>query len=40
MKKEINVVGAIIVDGRMILAAQRSDTMSLPGMWEIGRAHV
>lgn len=34
MKKEINVVGAIIVDGRKILAAQRSDTMSLPGMWE------
>lgn len=34
MKKEINVVGAIVVDGSRILAAQRSDTMSLPGMWE------
>ncbi|MCS4594229.1 (deoxy)nucleoside triphosphate pyrophosphohydrolase [Brevibacterium sediminis] len=33
-KKEINVVGAIIVDGRKILAAQRSSIMSLPGMWE------
>lgn len=33
-KKEINVVGAIIVDGRKILAAQRSSSMSLPGMWE------
>ena len=34
MKKEINVVGAIIVDGSNVLAAQRSATMSLPGMWE------
>ncbi|WP_210604193.1 (deoxy)nucleoside triphosphate pyrophosphohydrolase [Brevibacterium oceani] len=34
MKKEINVVGAIIVDGSTVLAAQRSSMMSLPGMWE------
>lgn len=34
MKKEINVVGAIVVDGTKILGARRSSTMSLPGMWE------
>lgn len=34
MKKEINVVGAIVVDGTRILAARRSPAMSLPGMWE------
>lgn len=27
-------MGAIVVDGTRILAAQRSSTMSLPGMWE------
>ena len=34
MKKRINVVGAVLTRGRTILAAQRSSTMSLPGMWE------
>ncbi|WP_426112437.1 (deoxy)nucleoside triphosphate pyrophosphohydrolase [Massilia sp. PWRC2] len=34
MKKRINVVGAVLTRGHMILAAQRSATMSLPGMWE------
>lgn len=34
MKKEINVVGAIIVDGTKVLAARRGAEMSLPGMWE------
>jgi 8-oxo-dGTP diphosphatase len=34
LKKEINVVGAIVVQGTKVLAAQRSPTMSLPGMWE------
>ncbi|WP_231444674.1 (deoxy)nucleoside triphosphate pyrophosphohydrolase [Brevibacterium zhoupengii] len=34
MKKEINVVGAVVVDRGKILSAQRSESMSLPGMWE------
>ena len=34
LKKRINVVGAVLTRGHMILAAQRSPTMSLPGMWE------
>lgn len=34
MKKRINVVGAVLVDGTKILAAQRGPQMSLPGMWE------
>lgn len=34
MKKEISVVGAVVVDGGKILSAQRSESMSLPGMWE------
>ncbi|MDY7541178.1 MULTISPECIES: (deoxy)nucleoside triphosphate pyrophosphohydrolase [unclassified Cryobacterium] len=34
MKKRINVVGAVITRGQTILAAQRSSTMSLPGLWE------
>lgn len=34
MKKEINVVGAVVVNDDKILSAQRSATMSLPGMWE------
>lgn len=34
MKKRINVVGAVLTRGQTILAAQRSSTMSLPGMWE------
>ncbi|TFD70523.1 (deoxy)nucleoside triphosphate pyrophosphohydrolase [Cryobacterium fucosi] len=34
MKKRINVVGAVLTRGKTILAAQRSSTMSLPGMWE------
>ncbi|MFT3943486.1 MAG: (deoxy)nucleoside triphosphate pyrophosphohydrolase [Ancrocorticia sp.] len=33
-KKRINVVGAIITDGSKVLAAQRSERMSLPGLWE------
>lgn len=34
MKKQINVVGAVIVRDGTILAAQRSSTMALPGLWE------
>ena len=34
MKKEIIVVGAVITRDNLVLAAQRSATMSLPGMWE------
>lgn len=33
-KKRINVVGAVIIDGSLVLAAQRSQRMSLPGLWE------
>ncbi len=33
-KKRIRVVGAIIMDGSTVLAAQRSNRMSLPGLWE------
>ena len=34
MKKRINVVGAVLTRDKTILAAQRSSTMSLSGMWE------
>ena len=34
MKKTISVVGAIIFDKDNVLCAQRSETMSLPLMWE------
>ena len=34
MKKQINVVGAILIDDGKILCAQRSQTMSLPNLWE------
>lgn len=34
IKKHINVVGAVIVDGATILAARRSAKQSLPGTWE------
>ncbi|TFC48341.1 (deoxy)nucleoside triphosphate pyrophosphohydrolase [Cryobacterium sp. TMT2-17-1] len=34
MKKRIEVVAAVLTRGQTILAAQRSSTMSLPGMWE------
>lgn len=34
MKKEINVVGAVVVIDNKVLSAQRGPTMSLPGMWE------
>lgn len=34
MKKEINVVGAVIVDDGKILCAQRGPEGSLPDMWE------
>lgn len=33
-KKRINVVGAVLIRDGLILAAQRSQQMSLPGMWE------
>lgn len=33
-KKRIHVVGAVLVDGETVLAAQRGKSMSLPGMWE------
>lgn len=32
--KQISVVGAVLIRGSKILAAKRSPTMSLPGMWE------
>ena len=34
MKKEINVVGAVVTSDGKVLSAQRSESMSLPGMWE------
>lgn len=34
MKKQINVVGAVIVDKGNVLAAQRGQGMALAGMWE------
>ena len=34
MKKIINVVGALILDGDKIFCAQRSVNMTLPLMWE------
>ena len=34
MRKRINVVGAVIVDGGKVLAAQRSSSSSLPNLWE------
>ncbi|PYI39237.1 8-oxo-dGTP diphosphatase MutT [Arthrobacter psychrolactophilus] len=33
-KKRINVVGAVLVDGDTVLAAQRGAAMSLSGLWE------
>lgn len=34
MKKEIDVVGAVVTNEGKILSAQRSRSMSLPGLWE------
>ena len=34
MKKQINVVGAVIRRDGLILCAQRGDKGSLPGLWE------
>ena len=34
MKKEINVVGAVVTNDGKILSARRHESMSLPGMWE------
>ncbi|ULG73696.1 (deoxy)nucleoside triphosphate pyrophosphohydrolase [Macrococcus brunensis] len=34
MKKYIKVVGAVIIKDHKILCAQRSETMSLPLLWE------
>nr|WP_241180334.1 (deoxy)nucleoside triphosphate pyrophosphohydrolase [Kocuria palustris] len=34
VKKQVDVVGAVLVDGQTVLAARRSEQMSLPGMWE------
>lgn len=34
MKKQINVVGAVLVRDGLVLSARRGPTMSLPGMWE------
>ncbi len=34
MKKQINVVGAVVVRDRQIMCAQRGPDGSLPGMWE------
>lgn len=32
---DIHVVGAAIIRNRLLLAAQRAQTMSLPGVWEL-----
>jgi 8-oxo-dGTP diphosphatase len=32
--REVHVVGAAIIDGRLCLAAQRGPAMRLPGKWE------
>lgn len=34
LKKHINVVGAVLTRGATVLAAKRSSTMALPGLWE------
>ncbi|WP_111721122.1 (deoxy)nucleoside triphosphate pyrophosphohydrolase [Homoserinimonas sp. OAct 916] len=34
MKKQINVVGAVLTRGTTVFAAKRSSEMSLPNMWE------
>lgn len=34
MKKQIEVVGAVIIKDGLILCAQRGSTGKLPGMWE------
>lgn len=34
VNKQINVVGAVVIRAGTVLAAQRSQTMSLPGLWE------
>lgn len=34
MKKQINVVGAVVMRDGAVLSAQRSQSMSLPGFWE------
>jgi len=34
LKKQIEVVGAVIVKDGLILCAQRGSTAKLPGMWE------
>ncbi|WP_346846289.1 NUDIX domain-containing protein [uncultured Rothia sp.] len=34
MKKQINVVGAVLLQNGKILCAQRSEHMSLPLLWE------
>ena len=34
MKKQINVVGAVVMRDGTVLSAQRSQLMSLPGKWE------
>jgi 8-oxo-dGTP diphosphatase len=34
MKKRIDIVGAVFTRNGKILAAKRSDTMALPGLWE------
>ena len=40
MKKQVEVVGAVLVHGRTVLAARRSVQMSLPGMWELSLIHI
>lgn len=34
MPKEIHVVGAVVVEGGLVLCARRGDRGSLPGLWE------
>lgn len=33
-KRQMNVVGAVVIRTGTVLAAQRSQAMSLPGLWE------
>jgi 8-oxo-dGTP diphosphatase len=34
MKKKYDVVGAVITQGNLVLAARRNQNQSLPGLWE------
>lgn len=34
MRKKFDVVGAVIIQGDLVLAARRNQNQSLPGLWE------